>query len=120
MRSETSEQIDTFCWASRTQYQCEPIGHYMFAIPNEGKRTKRMGARLKAQGLRSGIPDFMLAIPVDEWHGLFVEMKVGDNDLSDNQVKWRKRLLSRGYKVVVAYSCQEAKEEIKKYLRIED
>lgn len=88
----------------------------MFAIPNEGKRTKKMGGRLKAQGLRSGVPDFMVAIPCGGYHGLFVEMKYGKNGLSENQTKWIARLERQGFKVGAAWSSEEAKELILNYL----
>lgn len=54
---------------------------------------------------------------IESWyHGLFIEMKSGNNKLSETQKEWHNKLKYRSYKVVVCYSAAEAKTEILKYL----
>ena len=56
---EETEQITLFRWASYAQMQNEEL-KLMYHIPNEGKRSAAMGARLKAEGLKAGVPDVCL------------------------------------------------------------
>ena len=97
---------------------CELNGIPVFHIPNEGKRTKGTGGRLKAQGLSHGVPDLMIPVPSGGKHGLFIEMKrpkpMGKRP-TDAQLKWLERLNKNGYLAVVCYGQDEAKETLKTY-----
>lgn len=89
----------------------------MFSVPNEAARSPKHGARMKAQGLRSGVPDICLALPVGGMPGMYIEMKRGSGGkVSENQQKWIDRLRSVGYVVEVCYGAEEAKEAINNYL----
>jgi hypothetical protein len=48
--------------------------------------------RLKAMGVRPGVPDVWLPIAARSYIGLAIELKVGDNTTSDLQDAWLKRL----------------------------
>lgn len=62
-----------------------PELHWFHAIPNgaklpytktsSGKRFSKEAARLKAEGLRSGIPDTCLPVPCGGFHDLYIEIK---------------------------------------------
>ena len=97
---------------------CELNGIPVFHIPNEGKRTKGTGGRLKAQGLSQGVPDLMIPVPSGGKHGLFIEMKrpkpMGKRP-TDTQLKWLELLNKNGYLAVVCYGQDEAKETLKTY-----
>jgi hypothetical protein len=88
----------------------------LFAIPNGGSRDPITGSRLKAEGVRPGIPDLMLAVPVSPHAGLFMEMKEGNRPLSEAQVRVGRYLISVGYLATAARSSEEAIKIIKKYL----
>lgn len=90
----------------------------LFAIPNGGKRNRIEGAIMKGEGVRPGVPDLMLAIPVAPFHGLFIEMKWGDNGNSPAQTEKQKRLKSRGYAVAMCYTFDEFVYTVNKYLNI--
>lgn len=116
--TEAAEQVDVFDWASREKIDAGRLGHFMFAIPNEGKRSKVLGAKMRAQGLRSGVPDIFLALPMHGRPGLFIEMKKQKGGVvSDNQEKWISRLKLAGYVVEVCKGAEEAKKVITNYLR---
>lgn len=88
----------------------------LFAIPNGGARDVITGARLKAEGVRKGSPDLMMAVPTGAFHGLFIEMKVGRNTLTEEQDSFGKYLNGVGYRFTGAWSAAEAVKYIQDYL----
>ena len=77
-------------------------------------------ARLKAEGVKSGVPDLHLAAMRGGYGGLYVEMKKADhsNDESPAQQAMRARLEAAGYRVCVCYGAVEAIEAIERYLEM--
>lgn len=89
----------------------------LFAIPNGGERNVIVAARLKAEGVRSGVPDLFLAFSNGDFNGLFIEMKKQKGGrVSDSQKTYIELLQKRGYCAVVCNGWMEAKEEIERYL----
>ncbi len=107
---------------------------WIYAVPNGGDRHKAVAAKLKAEGVKAGVPDLCLPFPkplvvdfyaeaigVDVrpgWHGLYIEMKSKDTKgrVSPEQTKWLDYLETVGYKVKVAWSANEAIQIIEDYL----
>jgi hypothetical protein len=116
--SEHEEQKALIEWADYQRFNGEPIGDDLFAIPNGGARHPAVAAKLKAEGVRAGMPDLMLAIPVAQFHGLFIEMKAVGGSLQPNQRKRLERLQERGYKAVCCVGYDAAKAEIERYLAL--
>lgn len=87
----------------------------MFAIPNGGARNAITGARLKAEGVRRGVPDIFLAIPAHDKHGLWIELKTEKGRLTPEQVEMGWRLAAQGYAVQTCYGLNEAKQAIMNY-----
>lgn len=115
--SEYAEQTQLFRWARLINTPLGRLSQFMFAIPNEGKRTLAMAAKLKAQGLRAGVPDVMVALPLHGKPGLFIEMKrTKGGKVSDKQQEWLDRLARAGYVTTVAHGAEEAQEIINDYL----
>ena len=120
--SESSQQKAFFCWARIAAVEF-PCLDYMFAIPNGGKRDKITAARLKAEGVKSGVPDIFLPFPMPSqysinWRrGLWIEMKVEDGRISPDQAKYRDYLRRQGYSVVVAYNWEQARDATLQYLK---
>lgn len=102
-------------WALQHQRFGLPV-FALFCVPNGGARDVITGARLKAEGVRPGVPDLCLAVPRGAHHGLYIEMKVGDNKPSDRQTEIIEYLNRVGYKAVVHYSSEDAIKEIEGYL----
>lgn len=119
--TEETEQRILIDWADRTTHnRYGLIGDYLLAIPNGGGRSKAEGGALKAQGVRSGVPDLFLALPVGEYAGLWIELKRRRSGrVSDNQRSWMVRLARAGYAVTVAQGWEEARDEMLKYLQTE-
>lgn len=113
-RGETTEQISLFNWAENNKHAL-PCLSLMYHIPNEGKRTN--GAVLKAMGLKNGVPDVCLPVASHNFHGLYLEMKYGQNKPTEKQEAFMAALRQQGYKTVVCYGAEEAKAEILDYLQ---
>lgn len=92
----------------------------IFAIPNGGARDKVTAGKLKAEGVRAGVPDLFLACaggPNGQQHGLFIELKIKPNRPRTNQMDWMQRLRKRGYACEVCYdSVQAVMDAIAEYL----
>ena len=108
---EEDEQIAFVQW-------CDILNIPVIHIPNEGKRSAYMGAKLKRMGMRGGAPDLFIACARGEYHGLFIEMKVGKNKPTKKQIGWLQRLSEEGYACTVCYGTDEAIRATKKYLNL--
>lgn len=91
----------------------------LFAVPNGGHRNPVVAARMKAEGVKRGVPDYMLPVPRGPWHGLFVELKrERGGRVSEDQRRMIRLLEEQGYRVVVARGWVEAYEAIMEYLGV--
>lgn len=87
------------------------------AIPNGGHRHPRVGAQLKAEGVKRGFPDLFMAVPRGDKHGLFIELKTETGRPTEEQKTWIKLLNNQGYKAVICKGYDAAKAAIESYLR---
>jgi hypothetical protein len=96
-----------------------PVLRWIFAIPNGGKRHPATAVRMKAEGVRRGIPDICIPYPVDEWSGCYVEMKFGKGRLTKEQQEFIEAFQNT-HKIYVCYSAIEAAHAIGEYLGIDE
>jgi hypothetical protein len=95
----------------------------LYAIPNGGDRTQWVGAAMKAEGVKVGVPDLCLPVPAGGYPGLYVEMKVPskvsakDGGRSPKQVQWCQDLRQQKYAVVLAFGWQAAVDALILYHR---
>jgi len=115
--SEHSEQCALFEWAAIKSHVIPELG-YLFAIPNGGFRHKATAGKLKAEGLKAGIPDISLPIARGDYIGFWVEMKFGKNKLTKHQKRWVNFLREHGHYVAICWSMEEACDEILRYLAL--
>jgi len=113
--SEHDEQVALFQW---TGYNLVPYPELsmLYAVPNGGQRHPVVAAKLKAEGVKSGIPDICLPVPRRQYHGLYLELKYGDNQPTPEQKKWLKDLAAQGYYTAVAWGWEQAAEILMNYL----
>lgn len=88
----------------------------LYHIPNGGRRDRAEAARLKAEGVKAGVPDLCLPVARGGWHGLYIELKVPGNRPTQNQREWLEQLRGQGYAAVVCYGFDEARRAIEEYL----
>lgn len=90
----------------------------LFAVPNGGDRHPAVASKLKAEGVKKGVPDLCLPIPRGEHHGLFVELKKQKGSTtSPEQKAWIGALKSQGYRAEVCKGAAAAWEVIQEYMR---
>ena len=113
--SEHIEQCTVFTWA--TLYEPKyPCLKYMFSTLNGIRLTIGSAVKAKKSGNKKGVPDIVLPKPMNNYHGLYIELKVGKNKTSEDQNDFIEYLRIEGYKVEVAYGSIEAIDFIKDYL----
>ena len=87
--------------------------------PNGGNRSRVTGAKLKAQGVKAGLPDVLIFGPADRLnagcHGLAVELKRAPlpsgrrlGVVSQAQRQWLANLEACGWRTCVAHGFGEA------------
>ena len=113
---EDAEQRIIFQWAAMETAAHPELG-LLYAIPNGGKRAIKTAIALKAQGVKSGVPDMCLPVARGAYHGLYIELKrQKGGTVSETQKSWITALAEQGYKAVVCRGADEAIGTIKEYL----
>ena len=115
--SEHDEQVALFRWAEMSGAKYPDLA-WMFAIPNGGARHVAVGRKLKAEGVKRGVPDIFLPVARGRFHGLFVEMKTATGVVSKEQDGWIDRLLYQGYAAHVCRGWDDARQMIERYLSL--
>lgn len=120
--SEHAEQVALFRWAALAS-AAHPDLRLLFAVPNGGARSKATAGRLKAEGVRAGVPDICLPVPRHGYGALYVELKRpwapgrAKGALRPVQRDWLAALQEAGNAVAVAYGWIEARDVIEGYLQ---
>jgi hypothetical protein len=115
--TEAQEQMTLFSWAAM-QSGKYPELNLLYHVPNGGSRHKAEAGRLRAQGVKSGVPDLCLPVARGTNHGLYIELKrQRGGRISEEQVRWINGLLKQGYAAAVCKGWQEAANVITDYLR---
>lgn len=81
----------------------------LHAIPNGGHRGKAAAAKMKAEGVKRGVPDLFLPVPryakepnfPQQFHGLYLETKTPAGRLTPEQRDFLARAVERGYACAV-------------------
>lgn len=114
--TESEEQQALFEWAKFAECQY-PSLKWLHAIPNGGLRHKATAARLKAEGVKAGVPDIDLPVAKGGYHGLRIEMKRRyGGRTSEDQDEWLEGLRENGYLTGVCKGWCEARDLILWYL----
>jgi len=74
--------------------------------PNGGKRTKAAAGKLKAMGVRPGVPDLQFMFP--DGRVAFLELKAQGGIVSDEQTVFLKYCERAGIEAAIAYNIDQA------------
>jgi hypothetical protein len=94
----------------------------LYAIPNGGHRTKRTAAKMRAEGVRRGVPDLCLPVARGGFHGLYIELKrpraksVSPGKLTAEQLQWHEALDRQGYLVQTCWGWEAAQSALREYI----
>lgn len=121
--SEHDEQVCVIDWCFVNSVKWPELD-LIFAVPNgarlaSGRDNRTAAIRmnlLKAEGLRPGASDLVLPSARGGYFGLFLEMKSGSGELSENQKQFLEGIERFGYFGAVAYGADEAIEILQHYL----
>ena len=113
---EAQEQDRLFRWAAYMEFAAPELA-LMYHIPNEGRRSRSTGRRMRSQGLRRGVPDICLPVARKGFHALYIELKrTKGGTVSDYQRGWIAALEDAGNKAVVCKGWNAAADVIEEYL----
>jgi hypothetical protein len=116
--TEHAEAVSLVQWV-RFLRPTVPELRLFFSVPNGGHRDKRVAAKLRAEGVEPGVPDYILAVARGRFHGLFVELKrTHGGRLSAEQITMRERLEAQGYRVAVCAGADAARAVVADYLGV--
>lgn len=114
--SEDFEQKQLIQWC-----RTDPRYQYLFHIANESVGGFEWIVRNRQMGCKKGVPDLFYPVPMNGYHGLFIEMKkkVGGT-VSAEQKAWIKALKMFGYRVEVCKGFEEAKKVLSDYVEVKN
>jgi hypothetical protein len=125
--TESQEQITVIDWAKANEGYFPQLkrllailngGSRSFRIDKKGRRYSIEGQRLKREGVRSGVPDLFLPIPIGGSHGLWIEMKTETGKLSEDQIDWIRALEQSGFTVRLGRGADHTISIIQNYLKL--
>lgn len=94
--TEAQEQMTLFSWAAM-QSGKYPELNLLYHVPNGGSRHKAEAGRLRAEGVKAGVPDLCLPVARGQYHGLYIELKrQRGGRTSDHQSEWLGRSFGAG------------------------
>jgi len=116
---EHIEQVHLILWTDGGEIADRyPNARKIFAIPNGGHRNVVVAGKLKAEGVRAGVPDLCFPEARGGYFGLWIEMKVRPNRPSAEQLQRITQLNADGYLAVICWSAEEAQAILSWYLSL--
>ena len=114
--TESAEQQWLFKWAAYESSTHPELG-LMYHIPNEGQRSRATGGRMRAEGLKKGVPDICLPVARMGFHGLYIELKrIKHGRVTEEQRTWLRKLTAEGYLACICHGWRAAARVITDYL----
>lgn len=102
-----------WCAWNKKKYPALDLG---YAIPNGGARNVIVGAMLRREGVRKGVPDWCLPVPSKGFGGLYIEFKAAKGFVRTEQYDFLQLLSEYGNMTAICRSCEEAADVVKGYL----
>jgi len=103
--SEHAHQVAFFEWANLKRF---PGIELLHAVPNGGARHKAVAGKLKAEGVKPGVPDVLWPVARGGFIGLAIEFKHGDGNPTKEQRERINRMQREGWLVLVCWSWEAA------------
>lgn len=115
--TESEEQRAIIEWWSYESRRRGLPEFALYAVPNGGMRHAATAGRLKAEGVRKGVPDLVLAAARGPHHGAYLELKrLEGGSITPHQKAFGEYLKKAGYAHGVAWGFDEARAFLTAYL----
>ena len=112
--TEAGHQAALFCWAASSGIH---ELKWLFHIPNGGSRHIAEASKLKAMGVKRGVPDIFLPVRTINFIGMWIELKKPIKGIvSGEQDEWLDYLSKQGYATRVAFGWESARDSLLEYL----
>jgi len=96
-QDEEEEQMALIRWVDEVAVRSEPLLGLLYHIPNGKYRTKAGAGRLKAMGVRAGMPDLHLPVARRGYHSLYIECKAPGRRVDAEQRAMHALLTHQGH-----------------------
>lgn len=116
MKAEDIAQINVVNWFKHNFPHYEKDIHH---FANQRRCTPQQGAMLKRMGVTKGVSDLHLALPKDDYAGMWLELKVGAGKPTKEQLDFIEHKKNRGYYATWVTGEKNAKIEILNYLGVD-
>ena len=116
-RTEHAEAV-AFMRVVKLHENREPRLRMLLAVPNGGDRHKIVAAKMKAEGVKPGVPDYLLPVTTTGYSGLAIELKSMTGYASKEQKQWIADLREQGWRAEVCRGWEQAWGVVRDYLSI--
>lgn len=114
---EHDMQVSFFEWWGYFSNIVKIDHRLMYAVPNAGAgASKGQAGKMKAEGVKPGIPDVNLDVPRNGFHGLRIEFKRRGVPAKPHQLEVIDLMRGQGYDVQIVRSVDEAMRVVMAYL----
>lgn len=93
---EHQHQCAVFEWAALLRHRY-PCLKFMYSTLNGERMTIRRAVRASRAGMKRGVPDIVLPVARNGFHGFYAELKAGYNKPTEDQKEYLEFLKSEGY-----------------------
>jgi hypothetical protein len=111
--TEHQMQSAFFDWLKLQKFEGVELAH---AIPNGGARHPAVAAKLKKEGVKTGVPDVSLPIARGGYIGLAIEFKSKDGNPSKEQRERISKMQLERWCVIVCWDWQAAARAVEGYV----
>lgn len=86
-----------------------PLLKYLFHPANGGKRPRGEAGKLKALGVKPGVPDLLLPFPSPnkQWAGMALELKASNGRVTEDQNRWLSAYADNGWLTGLVWEFQD-------------
>jgi len=114
MLNEDVAQINLINWLRHNMPDVEKLTYH---VPLQRKCSPQQGRLLKRMGVKAGFSDLFISVARNGKHGLFIELKVGKNKPSKEQIKFMENVTNQGYQAVWSTGWENARDSIIEYFK---
>lgn len=113
--SESGHGKALMCWAAQNIKQYPDL-QWLTHIGHGGKLDKITAGKMKAEGLKRGVPDYLLLVRRGNYSALWIELKNEKGTATSEQVLWLNQARECEQYATICYGWEEARDVIIWYL----